>query len=494
MRYHSTRGQAPAVTAGEAILRGLAPDGGLYLPETLPTLSVETLKAWRTLNYPALAAEVLALFLTDYDPAFLRAAAQAAYGPAFGGKAGQLEKVHDGLYSLELWHGPTCAFKDYALQLMPRLLVQAKAQLYRGETTRILVATSGDTGKAALAGYAGLPGIDIAVFYPNAGTSEIQRLQMATQPGENVAVYAVEGNFDEAQTGVKRVFADAAVAAELEARGIRLSSANSINWGRLAPQIVYYVASYLSLVEKGEVRPGEEVNVVVPTGNFGNILAAYYAGQMGIPFGRMICASNRNNVLTDFLETGVYDRNRAFYTTTSPSMDILISSNLERLLYGLSGRDDAAVRQWFSALAAEGRYQVGDEVKKALKEDFWGGFCGDEATRETIGRTFETYGYVCDPHTAVAVKVYEDYLRATGDRRKTIIASTASPYKFGASVLAAITSEPVPASPFEQAALLQRLTGLPAPASLMALQSKEIRFKGSIKKDEMVEAVKGMLG
>ena len=331
MQYLSTRDSALRVSAQEAIVRGLAPQSGLFVPETFPQADLD---AWKNLSYPELAEKVLAGFLTDYSADFLHTATASTYGAAFGGKAGETVKVRDGLYSLELWHGPTCAFKDYALQLMPKLLVEAKKMLGRTETTRILVATSGDTGKAALAGYADLDGIEIEVFYPNDGTSEIQHLQMATQKGENVQVYAVQGNFDDAQTGVKKVFADADVAAELEKRGIRLSSANSINWGRLLPQIVYYFSAYCDLMGTGEMDyEGEKVNIVVPTGNFGNILAAYYARKMGLPIRKLVCASNANKVLTDFIRTGTYDRRREFHATASPSMDILISSNLERLIY-----------------------------------------------------------------------------------------------------------------------------------------------------------------
>lgn len=315
MQYLSTRDSALRVSAQEAIVRGLAPQSGLFVPEAFPKADLE---AWKSLSYPALAEKVLDGFLTDYSADFLHNATAATYGDAFGGKAGETVRVRDGLYSLELWHGPTCAFKDYALQLMPKLLVEAKKMLGRTETTRILVATSGDTGKAALAGYANLDGIEIEVFYPNDGTSEIQHLQMATQKGANVQVYAVQGNFDDAQTGVKRVFADAEVAAELEKRGIRLSSANSINWGRLVPQIVYYFYAYFRLAEQGAVEWGKPVDFCVPTGNFGDILAGYYAKQMGLPVGRLVCASNKNNVLTDFLRTGTYDARRTFYKTTSP--------------------------------------------------------------------------------------------------------------------------------------------------------------------------------
>ena len=360
MQYFSTRDSELRVSAQEAIVRGLAPQSGLFVPEAFPKADLE---GWKNLSYPELAEKVLAGFLTDYSADFLHNATAATYGAAFDGKAGRTVKVREGLYSLELWHGPTCAFKDYALQLMPKLLVEAKKMLGRTETTRILVATSGDTGKAALAGYADLDGIEIEVFYPNDGTSEIQHLQMATQKGGNVQVYAVQGNFDDAQTGVKKVFADAAVAAELEKRGIRLSSANSINWGRLVPQIVYYFYAYFRLAEQGAVAWGKPVDFCVPTGNFGDILAGYYAKQMGLPVGKLVCASNKNNVLTDFLTTGTYDARRTFYKTTSPSMDILISSNLERLLCHVSGSSEK-VAGWMQELNTTGKYTVDAETPR----------------------------------------------------------------------------------------------------------------------------------
>ena len=331
MNYTSTRDSALCTGASTAILTGIAPGGGLFVPQQFPQVDM---REFYGLTYPQTAQKVLGMFLTDYDPDFLKTATEQTYSTEnFGGKAGFAAHVAGNTYALELWHGPTCAFKDYALQLMPRLLVEAKKNLGETGVTKILVATSGDTGKAALAGYAGLPGIRIAVFYPNAGTSEVQRLQMATQEGDNVAVYAVNGNFDDAQTGVKRVFADEDLAQELAAKNEKLSSANSINWGRLVPQIVYYFYSYAQLAERGDIAPGAPVSFCVPTGNFGDILAGYYAKRMGLPVEKLICASNKNNVLTDFLTTGVYDARRTFYKTSSPSMDILVSSNLERLLY-----------------------------------------------------------------------------------------------------------------------------------------------------------------
>ena len=484
MQFQSTRDPNTIVSSSEAILRGLAPDGGLFVPTAFPKAELED---WKSLSYPELAQKVLAGFLTDYDPAFLGEAAAATYGDAFAGKAGYVQKVHDGLYSLELWHGPTCAFKDYALQLMPKLLVQAKKNLGRTETTRILVATSGDTGKAALAGYAGLPGIEIEVFYPDAGTSEIQRLQMATQAGDNVSVYAVNGNFDDAQTGVKRVFGDASVAEELEKRNICLSSANSINWGRLVPQIVYYFYAYFRLVEQGNVAWGQPVDFCVPTGNFGDILAGYYAKQMGLPVGKLVCASNKNNVLTDFIKTGTYDARRTFYKTTSPSMDILISSNLERLLYLLSG-DTALVADLMMRLNTQGSYTVPAEMLTKIQEQFWAAYCDDARAAEIMGRVYNSYGYLCDPHTASGWAAAEDYVNQTGDKRPMVVLSTASPYKFPVAVLTAIGGD-TSGSEFDQMARLSDLTGVPVPKNLASLQGKEEKHTGVIDKDKMLDYV-----
>ena len=366
MEFFSTRDHFRIVTASQAIAQGLSDEGGLFVPESFPQVDVEALCQ---LDYPELAAAVVSEYLTDYSKDFLAEAARTTYGEAFGGKAGHLAPVEGDTYALELWHGPTCAFKDYALQLMPKLLVEAKKNLSRTEKTLILVATSGDTGKAALDGYHDIPGVEIAVFYPTGGTSEIQRLQMATQEGANVAVYAVRGNFDDAQTGVKKVFGDKAIAARLAERNIRLSSANSINWGRLVPQIVYYFAAYAQLLKAGKITFGDKVDFCVPTGNFGDILAGYYAKQMGLPVGKLVCASNQNNVLTDFLSTGTYTAKREFYKTTSPSMDILVSSNLERLLYHVTG-SDAEVAGLMKSLNETGRYTVRPETLKAIQESF----------------------------------------------------------------------------------------------------------------------------
>ena len=483
MQFQSTRDPNTIVSSSEAILRGLAPDGGLFVPTAFPKAELED---WKSLSYPELAQKVLAGFLTDYDPAFLGEAAAATYGDAFAGKAGYVQKVHDGLYSLELWHGPTCAFKDYALQLMPKLLVQAKKNLGRIETTRILVATSGDTGKAALAGYAGLPGIEIEVFYPDAGTSEIQRLQMATQAGDNVSVYAVNGNFDDAQTGVKKVFGDKAIAAELEQRGIRLSSANSINWGRLVPQIVYYFAAYAQLLRAGKIAFGDAVDFCVPTGNFGDILAGYYAKRMGLPVGKLVCASNENNVLTDFLTTGTYTAKREFFKTTSPSMDILVSSNLERLLYHVTG-SDTEVAGLMKNLAENGSYTVRPETLAAIQETFACGWSSEKEVAGEIRARYEKDNYLCDTHTAVAFHVAAQKKR---EGVPMVVLSTASPFKFPRSVLEAL-GRTAPENDFEAMQQLEAAAGHAAPASLAALRQKAERFDTVIDPAQIAEVALG---
>ena len=495
MNYNSTRNSGCVVTAAQAIAQGISQEGGLFVPETLPGLSREDLEKMIGMSYNEKAKMVLSRFLTDFTSEELDYCVDSAYNDRKFDSANisEISRVGDSAYLLELWHGPTCAFKDMALQLLPYLVTTSSRKTAPDKEIVVLVATSGDTGKAALEGFADVPHTRMLVFYPENGVSDMQKLQMTTQSGENVSVCAIKGNFDDAQSGVKKIFTDPVIAAELEKNGQMFSSANSINWGRLVPQIVYYIAAYTTLVEQGEIEMGETVNVTVPTGNFGNILAAYYAKLMGLPIGKLICASNRNRVLTDFIRTGVYDRNRDFYTTTSPSMDILISSNLERLLYQLCGRDDAVIRDWFGKLSSEGKYAVSDSVKEKLQADFWGGFCDDQETAETIKKTFNEYGYLCDTHTAVAVKVYQDYTAQTGDKTKCIIASTASPYKFNDAVLAAITDEAIPADPFEQAEMLSRISGTTPPASLMELKTKKVRFTDSVEKQQMVEKVKEML-
>lgn len=495
MYYNSTRDNSCRVTAAQAISRGISSEGGLFVPEAFPQLSMDELQGLVGKSYNGKAKAVLSKFLTDFSAEELANCVDCAYTTEKfdSGNISEIAKVGEHAYLLELWHGPTCAFKDMALQLLPHLLTVSAEKTVPGKEIVVLVATSGDTGKAALEGFKDVSGTKMLVFYPVHGVSNMQKLQMTTQEGGNVAVCAIEGNFDDAQSGVKKIFTDPDVLKELEKNGQMFSSANSINWGRLVPQIVYYIAAYTSLVEQGEISLGEQVNVVVPTGNFGNILAAYYAKGMGLPVGKLICASNRNKVLTDFLRTGVYDKNREFHTTPSPSMDILISSNLERLLYDLCGKDDAQIREWFSALAKEGRYSVTPEVLSKLRAGFYGGYCTDEETLSTIGKVFREYGYLSDTHTAVGLKVYEDYVQVTGDTAKTIIASTASPYKFTGSVLKAITKDPIPEDDFAQVELLAKLSGTTPPASLLALKGKKVRFTGSVQKEEMVEQVLRML-
>lgn len=479
MQFFSTRDQSRKVTASEAIAQGLSQEGGLFVPESFPQVDVQALCG---LDYPTLAAEILKQYLTDYSPEFLTSATQQSYGSAFGGKAGAMAPVCPGTWALELWHGPTCAFKDYALQLMPKLLVEAKRNLGRTEQTRILVATSGDTGKAALDGYHDVPGVDISVFYPTGGTSEIQRLQMATQEGANVAVYAVQGNFDDAQTGVKKVFGDPAVAAALAEKGVRLSSANSINWGRLVPQIVYYFAAYGQVLRAGEISFGDPVDFCVPTGNFGDILAGYYAKRMGLPVGMLICASNENNVLTDFLSTGCYAARRTFYKTTSPSMDILVSSNLERLLYHITG-SDAAVAGWMQSLNETGSYTVDKDTLAAIQQSFGCGWASEAEVCQEIRARYEQDGYLCDTHTAVAFHVAAQKKR---ENVPMVVLSTASPFKFPRSVLEAL-GHTAPENDFEAMSALEAATGRTAPASLAALRTKAERFHAVIRPEQIAQ-------
>ena len=462
MQFYSTRDRNRVVTSSEAIAQGLSDEGGLFVPASFPQVDVKALCA---LDYPEMAAAIIGEYLTDYSKEFLAQATKTTYGAAFGGKAGYLAPVSQDVYALELWHGPTCAFKDYALQLMPKLLVEAKKNLGRTEKTLILVATSGDTGKAALDGYHDIPGVEIAVFYPTGG------LQMATQEGENVAVYAVRGNFDDAQTGVKKVFGDKAIAARLAERNIRLSSANSINWGRLVPQIVYYFAAYAQLLKAGKIVYGDKVDFCVPTGNFGDILAGYYAKQMGLPVGKLICASNENNVLTDFLTTGTYTAKREFFKTTSPSMDILVSSNLERLLYHVTG-SDAEVAALMKSLTETGSYTVRPETLKTIQESFGCGWSSEEQVAGEIRARYEQNGYLCDTHTAVAFHVAEQQKR---EDVPMVVLSTASPFKFPRSVLEAL-GHTAPQNDFEAMQELEAVTHHDAPASLAALRQKAERF------------------
>lgn len=494
MDYISTRNANAVCTAAQAIVQGLARDGGLLTPAALPKLDAAALERLCTLSYQQRAAEIMGLFLDEFTPEELSEYARKAYGPdRFDTPlAAPVHPVEEGVSCLELWHGPTCAFKDMALQMLPHLLTASLAKTKEDKTVCILVATSGDTGKGALEGFRDVEKTRILVFYPKDGVSEIQELQMNTQQGNNVGVCSVYGNFDDAQTGVKKLFSDEALRAELARRGYFLSSANSINWGRVLPQIVYYVSAYCDLVTQGRIRMGEKLNVCVPTGNFGNILAAYYAGEMGVPLGKLICASNSNNVLTDFLRTGVYDRNRKFYQTISPSMDILISSNLERLLFALTG-DDAKVRGYMDELGKTGRYEVDGALKEQLKARFAAGCCNDDDTRRVIGEVWAKHRYLIDPHTAVGFDVLAQYRAATGDTTHTLVASTASPFKFCDSVLTALGCERI-APGLGALDQLSELTGIAAPAPLASLKDKKIRFDQTVAKEHMVDAVLGMLG
>ena len=443
MLYTSTRDNNVRVTASKAITDGISPDGGLYIPVEIPTLSADDIKALCSANYKERAKKVLGLYLSDFSKEELDYCVEGAYkdGKFSSEAVAPVVKLHDNVNILELFKGPTCAFKDMALQILPYLLTVSAKKNLKDKEIVILVATSGDTGKAALEGFKDVEGTKILVFYPNDGVSPMQKLQMTTQEGNNVGVCAIYGNFDDAQTGVKSIFTNKEILDRFEKNNLVFSSANSINWGRLAPQIVYYVSAYCDMVNSGAVNFGDKINIVVPTGNFGNILAAYFAKEMGLPVNKLICASNANKVLTDFIETGIYDRNRDFYTTVSPSMDILISSNLERLLYLLNGNNDEEIVDWQNKLFSVGEYKVNGEVLAKIKDSFVGGFCDDVATRNIIKETYDKYGYLIDTHTAVAFKVYEEYVEKTGDNTKTVIASTASPYKFAPSVLAALNQE-----------------------------------------------------
>jgi threonine synthase len=486
MKYYSTRDKALAYSAAEAIKMGLSRDGGLLTPCQMPGIDAAFLQSLVGESYQERAARVMALFLSDYSLDELRGFAARAYGPdKFDTDAvAPLRKVDEDTYCLELWHGPTSAFKDMALQMLPQLLSAALGKTGEEKTACILVATSGDTGKAAMEGFADVEQTKIMVFYPKDGVSKVQQAQMVTQEGANVGVCAVVGNFDDAQTGVKRIFSDEQIRDTLAGRGYFLSSANSINWGRILPQVVYYISAYCDLLACGRITMGEPINICVPTGNFGNILAAYYAKRMGLPVGKLICASNCNNVLTDFLRTGVYDRNRPFHNTMSPSMDILISSNLERLLFDLSGEDDALVRDYMARLSADGRYQVSDAIREKLSALFWGGFCDEAGTAETMTRYYQDYGYLIDPHTAVAANVLEQYRKETGDKALTVFASTASPYKFCDHVLRAIGQTPA-GDGVELLDQLHEATGVAIPRRLAALKGKAGRFDQTVEKAGM---------
>lgn len=489
MQYKSTRGNGAKINSAEAIIKGLATDGGLFVPEELPQVDASFIEGLLPLSYEERAAKVLGLFLTDYTAAELKQCVENAYGnDKFDAAMRAPVTIFDDMSVLELWHGPTSAFKDMALQLLPQLMSTALKKTGEQHEVLILVATSGDTGKAALEGFRDVDQIKIMVFYPEGGVSKIQQLQMLTQEGANVNVTAVRGNFDDAQSGVKKIFSDKAFNDELLAKGVKLSSANSINWGRLVPQIVYYFSAYADLLKAGKIKAGEEINFTVPTGNFGDILAGYYAKLMGLPVHKLVCASNSNNVLTDFLRTGVYDRNRDFYKTITPSMDILISSNLERLLYHVSG-DSTKVAGFMSELASSGRYDVGADILADIQELFWADWTSDADTKALIKDVYAAKKYVPDTHTAVAWKVAENYQQATGDKHHMVVVSTASPYKFNTSVLEALGAATEGLDEFALLEKLESMNSSPIPAGLAALKEKNILHKNVCNRDEMAANV-----
>ena len=495
MNYYSTRDNSVSESATKVIAQGISPEGGLYLPQSFPAIGVSRLKALQGMDYQDRACDILADFLTDFTPEEIRSSVAYAYNDGFSSeKITPTVKLASGVHMLELWHGPTAAFKDLALQLLPQLLSISVAKTIGEKQVNILVATSGDTGKAALEGFRDRPGTNILVFYPEQGVSRTQKLQMTTQRGDNVSVFGVRGNFDDTQAAVKRIFTSPDIGARLTERGGIFSSANSINWGRLVPQIVYYISAYCELVADGSLVFGEKLNIAVPTGNFGNILAAYYAKRMGLPIGKLICASNMNNVLTDFITTGVYDRKREFHTTTSPSMDIIISSNLERLLHSLTGQDDVTVATLMGQLAERGVYTLPESALEQLRLDFYGGFCDEVQTAKVIKQTFETQGYLCDTHTAVAFGVYQGYREKTGDTTQTLVVSTASPFKFSGSILSALTGKADGQDEFASLRALANLSGLTPPTHILELERLPTRFDKICGREDMEQVVCESLG
>jgi threonine synthase len=498
MFYESTRGGLRSILSAEAIKRGIAPDGGLFVPEKEVKLTLDEISQLIDMSYQQRALTILKYFIDDYSDEEIYDCVNKAYtAEKFGGKViAPLYKLNENVHVLELWHGPTCAFKDMALQMLPHLLVKAVRKTGEKSEIVILVATSGDTGKAALEGFKDVEGTEIIVFFPENGVSEVQKMQMVTQEGKNVYSIAVKGNFDDAQNGVKAIFTDSTLSEEMNTKGFKFSSANSINWGRLVPQIVYYFSAYADMIKNNEINLGDKVNFVVPTGNFGNILAAYYALQMGLPINKLICASNENNVLTDFINTGVYDRNRDFKKTISPSMDILISSNLERLLFELTGHNTEVINEWMGMLRTHGVYNVDSSTLKTLKKVFWADFTNESETLKTIEYIYREYNYVIDTHTAVGIDVYDKYVISTGDMTKTVVASTASPFKFNDSVSRAIFGDEYVKgkSEFELLLLLAKECHLSIPDGLKELDKKEIRHKRLCETANMTTEVKDILG
>ena len=488
MMFFSTRdSEKKLFKASEVIKNGLAEDGGLFVPDSIPAVSLDDISNIAKMSYAERAATILSMYLSDYTYEELLEDANNAYcESSFPEGAAPLKKVKDNTYSLELWKGPTAAFKDMALQIMPRLLSRALVKTGEKNTALILVATSGDTGKAALEGHKDVPGVKIMVFYPVDGVSKVQKLQMVTQNGSNVNVCAIKGNFDDAQTGVKKIFSNAEAKAKLLENSYILSSANSINWGRLAPQIVYYFSAYCELLNQGEIKLGDKINVCVPTGNFGNIFAAYLAKRMGLPIDKMVCASNANNILTDFINTGIYDKNRDFHLTMSPSMDILISSNLERLLYFTAGTEETAA--CMKKLSEVGKYEVSSQAMDAIKQNFVGYFADEEETANTLRKIYSDFGYLADTHTSVAFNCAEKYVNDTNDTKPMVVVSTASPYKFAADVYKSITKKTASDG---TAALdeLSALTSTQISYPLRDLDKRNINFNTVIKSDAMLEEV-----
>ena len=499
MYYNSTQDKSKSVLSAQAIAQGISQDGGLFVPESFPQLSMDELKAMLSMSYQDRAKCIIAKYLTDFSEEEIADCVDSAYTvEKFGDKnpapIASVDFNGSQLNLLELWHGPTCAFKDMALQILPHFLTKSLKKVGGGKDAVILVATSGDTGKAALEGFKDVDHTKIIVFYPVDGVSAMQKHQMNTQEGDNVYVCAIRGNFDDAQTAVKKIFTDLDTQAILADHNMMFSSANSINWGRLLPQIVYYISAYCDMVNLGKVDFGDKINITVPTGNFGNILAAYYAYEMGLPVKRFICASNSNNVLTDFIRTGVYDKNRDFYTTVSPSMDILVSSNLERLLYAMSGNNDVETKGYMDALKSKGVYEVSDSIKEKIDAMFWGGYADEDATKKTIHDLFDQQGYLCDTHTAVAVSVCDAYIKETGDNTPVVIASTASPYKFSKAVLGALDKGDSPESEFDMVEQLHEITKAEVPEPLANLRGKTARFSDVTDKDQMQRVVLSALG
>jgi len=491
MLYQSTRSKSEPVKASEAILKGLADDGGLFVPQQIPALDV-SVEALSKMTYQEVAYEVMKLYLTDFTEEELKNCINRAYDSKFDTDVIAPLVEADGAYYLELFHGKTIAFKDMALSILPHLMITSARKNHVKNEIVILTATSGDTGKAALAGFADVEGTKIIVFYPKNGVSPIQEKQMVTQKGDNTFVVGIHGNFDDAQTGVKKLFADHELAAQMNEKGFQFSSANSINIGRLVPQIVYYVYAYAQLFAEGKVKENEKINVVVPTGNFGNILAAFYAKNMGLPIDKLICASNDNKVLYDFFTTGTYDRNREFVLTTSPSMDILISSNLERLIYRIAGNDPDKNAVLMTQLNQTGSYTITDEMKKALA-DFYGGYASEHETAQMIKDLYEKTGYIIDTHTAVAGKVYQKYVTETKDSKPTVIASTASPFKFTRSVMNAIDAKYNDMGDFELVDELSRIGNVKVPQAIEEIRTAPVIHDHVCEKDEMKAVVKGFL-